>query len=251
MSNYLQRTGIPEFSSGEAEELVKQIRQTFRTAEAKREVGDRSGAARTERSAQDMLEKIRQRLEHFLDRQIQRQIAFASMGEKEDAIAELESKVLLSIKDTQTSLSAAHWERRFNQCVLRRTLDICRPIQKRYGYGATSDLEPNDLPVRGPREINFSALDKINNTEGSESHFVDRLPDTKAERAIEAVLGSETLHQLISQLGPKDRNNLVLWWRQANGETWETIGISEDLLPDTVRKRAQAVIQVLRKVAGA
>jgi hypothetical protein len=241
----------PEFAPGEAEEIVKQIRREIRAAEFKRASGDVSGAARAERQARDTCELFRRRLSRIWDRRIKKQIPFASEGEREDAIADLQYKVIAAVMDTGDSLSAPHWERRFNQCVQRRAIDICRPIQQKYGYGKPPLSDGDAPPPRGPREINFSALDKNDAVEGSGSRYLDRLPDTEAEKEIEKMLGAETLRQLIAALGEKDRNNLSLWWRQDGGETWEQIGASEGLKPDTVRKRAQAVLHVLRKVIGA
>lgn len=249
--NQLQGTRSPEFAPGEAEEIVKQIRREIRAAESKQNTGDMSGAARADRQARDTCEIFRRRLSRIWDRQIRKQIPFASEGEREDAIADLQLKVIAAVMNTDDSLSALHWERRFNQCVQRRAIDICRPIQKKYGYGESSPTDSDPSPVRGPREIHFSALDKNNDASGSESRYLDRLSDTGAEKEIERMLGAETLRQLIDALGEKDRNNLRLWWRQDGGETWEQIGQSEGLKPDTVRKRAQAVLHVLRKVVGA
>jgi hypothetical protein len=237
----------PEFAHGEAETIVARIRAEFRAAYAKQEAGDASGAARAEQKANRSLEALRARLERYLDRQIRQQIAFASPGEREDAIAELQYRVLIAVKDTGDSLSAPHWERRFNQCVQRKAIDICRPIQARYGYGPAAGGETK----RGPREITFSALDAKNDGDLSSSRYVDRLPDTNAEREIEKTLGVETVRQLVARLGERERDNLRLWWRQEGGETWEAIGASEGLAPDTARKRAQSVLHALRKLVGA
>lgn len=245
----LPGASVPEFAPGEAEEMVKQIRREFHAAESKRGSDDDSGGDRAERKANGLLEKLRRRIEHYLDRQIQRQIPFASSGEKEDAIVQLQYGVLVRVKDTRPSPSAEHWERRFNQCVQRRAVDICRPIQKRHGYKGAEDCATGNDPVCGPREIPFSVLDATSDAGGAECRFVDRLPDDRAEREIEAVLGTEMLRQLVATLGPNERGSLLLWWRQDAGETWETIGALEGLRPDAARKRAQSVLRTLRKIA--
>ncbi len=241
-------TACPEFARGEAEEIVKQIRHLFRAADNKR--GIAAAADRAERRANELLETLRRRLERYLDRQIQRQIPFASAGEKEDAIAELQYNVLVRVKDTRPSLSSDHWERRFNQCVQRRAIDICRPIQKRYGYGVADESGAYSDPVGGTSTFLRVASDSRQGGVRLEFRTGDRLPDANAERELEAVLGAETLRQLIATLGPDQRDSLRLWWRQDAGETWEAIGASEGMHGDTVRKRVQAVLRVLRKIVA-
>ena len=230
-----------EFAPQEAEGIVKQIRTGLRAVQEKENAGDASGAARLREKTYETLELFRRRLLEYWGRQVRKQIPFAAPVELEDAIEELHLRVLKAVMDTTPSPSAAHWERRFHQCSQRRAIDICRPLQKRYGYGTQTEQEGAVLT--------FSASAQNNRVPVSETAFLERLPDRSTEKEIESLLGNDFLQQVVNELGGRDRNNLRLWWRWDGGETWETIAASEDLLPDTVRKRVQATLKVMRRIA--
>ena len=247
MFNRLNGSASPEFADREAEGMIARIRAAYRTVQQKQLSGDTSATARATQKADALLEAFRRRLLNTWGRRVERQIGFASEGEKEDAVAELQMRVLHAVADTKPSPSADHWERRFNQCVLRRAIDVCRPYRAAYGH----DKEASAPGTDGVDAITFSASPQKIRPMFSELPTDERLPDVDAEKAIEAVLGKLLLHDWIAAVGEKDRHNLGLWWRQEGGETWESIGAYEGLLPDTVRKRVQATLKVLRRVAGA
>ncbi|MBC8141048.1 MAG: hypothetical protein H7Y38_06360 [Armatimonadetes bacterium] len=244
-----QTTANPEFAPGEAETIVKQIRRDYRFAAQMEQSGEASRAGRAKRRADDALEALQRRLERVLDRQVNKRIRFASVGEREDALADLQLKVIMAIQDTSETPGALYWERHFNKCVLSRTLDVLRTVQKRYFEKPASNEESTSLT--GAREITFSALEKNSGGGVSGSAGGERFIDTNALLELEAVLRRDVLDKLVVELGEKQRGYLSLLLRQYGGETWEEIAATEQLTPDTARKRGQAVLTALRKIATA
>ncbi len=239
----------PEFAPGEAEAIVKQIRKEYRLAAQMQQSGETQRAARAGRRANDELEALRKRLERVLDRQVSNRMRFASEGEREDALADLQLKVMMAIRDTSETPSARYWESRFNRCVLTKTLDVLRTVRTRY-FDKPVDGDTNSASV-GAREITFSALDKKNGRGVSGWMSGERFIDRNVAREMEAVLDSDMLKKLTVELGEKQRDYLFLLLRQYEGETWEEIAATERITPDTARKRGQAALLALRKIATA
>jgi DNA-directed RNA polymerase specialized sigma24 family protein len=220
----------PIFASGEAEGIVKELRQHLRDAEEHRQQGRRLPAEYSEECAVRLTKNILSRLANRFTHYAETGLAGRSNDLKEDGIQQMYRLIWQGLNDLSGKPGAMAYETHFNSIVQNRIIDALRLVK---------GIEER---VDGQRLL---SLDESNEDEegGQSDTLAETYEDKRATASLESVLDEE-VRALFYQRIPTEKHRKVLTSRAA-GDNWDVVAVKAGVTAKTARKYDAELRQLL------
>ena len=241
------------FASGGAEQVVREVRFRLRTAQECERQNDTAGARWARSKADALLSRFATAIRSRCIVQMRRALPQATAANQDDEADTLAAEVLTRIADTDNSKAGtARWETHFNQCFQSLAVDTARHHRAYNGYARVTrtNAATGELYQASVRQVmTFDEKNKEDASGGSVYEFAERLHNSTAERAMNALIARVSLAQLMGRLSAEQRTHLDLYIRHQDGETWTQIARPLGVDERTVRNWMNKLLAALARLA--
>jgi len=227
--------------TGQREKLVLQIREHLRSAMAKAQVGDESGARAENQVADRLTDELimvcaptmERYAKMFFDGQ-------ENVCQREDAIVQMTLNLMRAVTDLSPSNGA--YERRFNMCLKRDCLDAVKSIRRE-----NDDPDVRAADLRHYHMISIDESTHIAADADGEATIGDMIADPLAERAFELLPNKCALEDEIAMLDPVRRQVVEMRFASMG---WIEVAAACGISDKTAQKYyKEAATTILGKVA--